>query len=115
MRKFFLGLAILATCATINFGLSFEKVEAAENFDADLTSSISEDLNINAEETESKAIKIFIGNPPRHRQPPPPPPRRPAPPPPHFGHRPPPHNYDPPHRHHSPGSPPRHHRPGSRW
>lgn len=109
MRKFFRGLAILATCATINFGLSFEKVEAAENFDADLTSSISEDLNINAEETESKAIKIFIGNPPRHhRQPPPPPP-------PHFGHRPPPHNYDPPHRHHPPGSPPRHHRPGPRW
>ncbi len=108
MKRFFQGLAIMAICATINFG--FDKVEAAENIDADLTASFSEDLNIGAENTESKSVRVIFGPPPPRHHPPGPPHHRYDPPP---GHRPfhpppPPHRrYDPPRHHHPPGPPPR--------
>ena len=94
MKKFFQSLAIAAIFGTMFFGLNFDKVEASENLDAD--------LNITAENADSKSIRIIFGSPPRHRQPPPPPRHRIEPPR---------HRYDPPPRHHHPAPPP--HRPGS--
>ena len=100
MRKFFQGVAIAAIFGTMFFGADFNKVEASGNLDAN--------LNITAEDADSKSIRIIFGPPPRHRQPPPPPRHRVEPPR---------HRYDPPPRHYQPGPPPPHqpgppHRPG---
>lgn len=121
MKKIVKGFAVLAICGVMNFGFSFEKVEAAETSESKLKTEVTFDLNI---ESDSVDTKELYGPPPRygpppHRPGPPhrydPPPHRPGPPP-HYGpppHRPgPPHRYDPPP--HRPGSPPGHH-PRPRW
>ena len=72
MRKFFQGVAIAAIFGTMFFGADFNKVEASGNLDAN--------LNITAEDADSKSIRIIFGPPPRHHQPGPPPPHQPGPP-----------------------------------
>ena len=114
MRKFEKVLATLAVCGVLNFGISFDKVEAAENFDETLLPALSEDLNLNSSDDRKNLDshpwknrpylppvqtppKYEKPSPPRHAPPPPryaPPPPRYVPPPPRYA--PPPPKYGPP-------------------